>query len=80
VFEMNRSDPIRLPAHRPTGSVGMDRGEMRRQLTISVWLVGLLSVAIVAVLATRPAEPVPSFATKAPVTSIAAAQPATLTR
>jgi hypothetical protein len=77
---MNRNDPIRLPAPRAAGAVGMDRGEIRRQLTISVWLVGLLAAAIVAVLANRPPEPVPAFATKAPVTSIASAQPVTMTR
>jgi hypothetical protein len=51
---MNKSKPIHLEKQVATVSHGMDPRDARRQLTISLWLVGLLSLAMVAVLTARP--------------------------
>jgi hypothetical protein len=51
---MNKSTPIYLEAQLATFSPGVDHHDARRQFTISLWLVGLLSLAMLAVMTAQP--------------------------
>jgi hypothetical protein len=48
-------DPIHLPMHTNAVARGVDPRDARRQLHVSLWLIALLSLAMVAVIAAWPA-------------------------
>ncbi len=75
-------DPLQLPMHTDAVARGVDPRDARRQLNVSLWLVALLSLAMVVVIAARPelGDREPAIAKTSSAQAVASGQATILTR